>query len=56
MREALALANMWRENHNHERPHSLPALLTSVELRRSYGQGAAGRAQGQTSGESLGSL
>ena len=40
VKEAQALANMWRDDYNQERPHSSLGYLTPVEFRERCGQGA----------------
>ena len=40
VKEAQALANMWRDDYNQERPHSSLGYLTPVEFRERCGQDA----------------
>ena len=40
VKETQALANLWRSDYNHERPHSSLGYLTPIEFRERCGQDA----------------
>jgi transposase InsO family protein len=48
LKEAQALANLWRLDYNHERPHSSLGYLTPTEFRERCGKDATTAEAGQT--------
>ena len=48
VKEAQALANLWRSDYNHERPHSSLGYLTPIEFRDRCGQDATTAETGRT--------
>ena len=48
VKEAQAVANIWRLDYNHERPHSSLGYLTPIEFRDRCGQDATTAEAGQT--------